>query len=255
MVSALIDSAEPVRKCQPCSGVGASVALEIFGFLCGGDFGRFSRIEADGDDVELVADVELDHLHRAAEAGERFSAKHGAVVVDEVEDQRLLAEVVAEFDGAACVVDEGEIGGNLRVEMLLDADVLQIGRTDVGRRRHDALGHRLGQGLVEALRAGQTAVREFGRCFAYWPRLSSFARLDSRGRLSPHELCRMVRCDVEFCFTCFTSSFPCSAPTWQFCVAASPVCERTGSPRLAQSDPSRGRSGMRTVPAFLSTQS
>ncbi len=58
------------------------------------------------------------------ESGESFSAEHGAVVVDEIQDERLLAEVVAEFDGAARVVDEGEIGRDLSVEMLLDADVL-----------------------------------------------------------------------------------------------------------------------------------
>ena len=99
---------------MPAAGcAGTAVALEIVLLLCGGDGRRFLRIEADGDDVEFVADIELHHLHGAGQSGERFAAEHGAVVVDEVQDQRLFAEVVAEFDGAAGVVDESEIGREL----------------------------------------------------------------------------------------------------------------------------------------------
>ena len=120
----MIDSARSGQEMPAGRGAGTAVALEIVLLLGGGDLGRLLRIEADGDDFEFVADVELHHLHGAGQAGEGFSAEHGAVVVDEVEDQRLLAEVIAEFDGAAGVVDESEIGRNLGVEMLLDADVL-----------------------------------------------------------------------------------------------------------------------------------
>jgi hypothetical protein len=126
-------------------GARASVALEVFLLLGGGDRGRFLRVEADRDDVELIADVELHHLHGAAESGEGFAAEHGAVVVDQVQDQRLRSEVVAESDGVAGVVDKGEICGNLSVEMLLNADVLEVWRADVGRRGHDALGHGLSE--------------------------------------------------------------------------------------------------------------
>ena len=47
-------------------GARTSVALEVFRFFGGGDRRGFLRIEADGDDFEFVADVELDHLHGAA---------------------------------------------------------------------------------------------------------------------------------------------------------------------------------------------
>ena len=106
-------------------GAGTAVALEIVLLLGGGDVGRFLRIEAYGEDVEFVADIKLHHLHGAGEPGQSFSAEHGAVVVDQVQDQRLLAEVVAEFDGAAGVVDEGEIGR-------------ELGRRDVARCRRSA---------------------------------------------------------------------------------------------------------------------
>src|ERR1700734_1151832 len=105
------------------SGTGTSVAFEVVRFLGSCDLRRFLRIEAHRDDIELIADIELDHLHGAGEAGEGFSAKHGAVVINEVEDQGFFAEVVAERHGAASVIDESEIRRNLAIEMLLNADV------------------------------------------------------------------------------------------------------------------------------------
>ncbi len=107
---------------------------------------------------------------RSGKAGECFSAQHGAVVVDEIQDQWLLAEVVAEFNGASDIVDEGEIRGNLRIEMLFDADVFEVRRTDAGRGRHDALGHGLGHGLpggeCQDMREASAADghRVWGRC-------------------------------------------------------------------------------------------
>jgi hypothetical protein len=48
-------------------GIGTSVTLQIVGFLFGSDLRRFLWIKADGDDVELIADIEFDHFHRGAE--------------------------------------------------------------------------------------------------------------------------------------------------------------------------------------------
>src|SRR5580698_3014240 len=96
-------------------GARALVALQDLGFLLGGGIGRISGIEAYGDDVELVADVELQDAQGALKAVELFTAKHGAGEVDEVEDERLLAEVIAEADGAAGLIGEREVGGNLLV--------------------------------------------------------------------------------------------------------------------------------------------
>ena len=75
--------------------------------------------------------------------GERFSAQHGAFVVHQVEDQGFLAEVIAEFHGAAGIVDEADVGRHLAVEMLFDADVLEIGGANARGRRHDAFRHGL----------------------------------------------------------------------------------------------------------------
>ena len=82
-------------------GAGALVALQDFGLLFGGGFGSVFGVEAHGDDVEFLADVELQHAQGAFEAGQFFAAEHRAGEVDEIQDQRLLAEVIAEADLAA----------------------------------------------------------------------------------------------------------------------------------------------------------
>ena len=237
------------RACQEVpagGGAGTPVALEVVRLFCGGDFGSFFRIEADGDDVEFVADVELDHLHRSGQAGQCLSAKHGAVVIDKIQNQRLLAEVAAEFDGASGIVDEGEIRRNLRVETLLDADVFKIRRTDTGRRGHDALGHGLGHGLSgnhcqqrEARREHSAGVAADEGCRAAldWTAEGGCPYMDRNGH-------RIVLMALQFFFFAAFSSL-----LWSVL-----VCERTGIPRWATSSMARSI-GMRTVPAFWSIQS
>ena len=145
-MSALIDSGGSGQEMPAAYGARTAIALQVVFLLGRGDLGRLLRIEAHRDDIEFVADIKLHHPHRAGEPGESFAAEHGAVVVDEVQDQRLFAEVFAQFDAAPGLVDEREIGRHLPVKMLLDADVLQIRRSDVRRRRHDAFCHCLSPG-------------------------------------------------------------------------------------------------------------
>ena len=57
----------------------------------------FPRVDADRDDVELLADVEVQHLQRAGDAVEHLRAEHRALVIDQREQHRPLAEVVAEL--------------------------------------------------------------------------------------------------------------------------------------------------------------
>ena len=116
------------------SRAGASIALEIILLLRGGNVWSLLRIETHRDHVEFIAHIKLHHLHGAREPSQGFATEHGAVVVDQVQDQGLLAEVSAQSDRLACVVDKREIGRHLPVEMLLNANVLQIRRTDVGGR-------------------------------------------------------------------------------------------------------------------------
>src|SRR5579864_6001875 len=104
---------------------GTLVTAEELGFLFGGSLGRVMRVEADGDDVEFFAHVELHHAQRILESAEHLSTKHGAGKVDQVEDDGLLAEVVAEADGAAEAVGEGQVRGNRLIQILPHTDIFQ----------------------------------------------------------------------------------------------------------------------------------
>ena len=65
--------------------------------------------------------------------------------------------------GAARVVDEGKIGRHLPVKVLLDANVLQIRRANIRRRRHDALSHGLSPRGRGQQRDGQHSTRRKNR--------------------------------------------------------------------------------------------
>ena len=120
-----------------------AVAVDVIVFLGPSHLRRFAGIEAHGNNFEFLAQIELDHLHGAGQSGENLATKHGAVVVREVKDQRLAAEVVSQSDGLAGFIAEGEVRGELSVAMLLDADVLQTRRAHIGGGRHYSLGHAL----------------------------------------------------------------------------------------------------------------
>src|ERR1700693_1282881 len=76
------------------SCAGTSISLQEFYFLCRSHRWGLAGIEADGKDVELVADIEFEHAQSALQAAEDFSAEHGALVIDEVQDHRLFSEII-----------------------------------------------------------------------------------------------------------------------------------------------------------------
>ena len=106
------------------SGIGAAVATDVVLLLSSGHLGSLARIETHGDQLEFVAYVELHQAHGAGESGQSLAAKHGAVVIYQVEDQGLAAVVIPQLHDFAGVLAEGELGRHLRVQVLLDADVL-----------------------------------------------------------------------------------------------------------------------------------
>src|ERR1700730_4361385 len=118
----------PACGCVPTAEAGG-----VIFFFCPSHLWRFAGIEAHGNNFEFLAEIELDHLHGAGQPGENLATKHGAVVVREVKDQWLVAEVFSQSDGRAGFIAKGEVGGELSVAMLLDADVLQTRRADSGR--------------------------------------------------------------------------------------------------------------------------
>ena len=119
-MSALIDSGCPGQEMPAGGGIGTTVAVDVIFLLGRRHLGRFARIEAYGDHIEFVTHVELHQTHGAGKAGQSFSTEHGAVVINQVQDERLAAEVVAQLYGLAGVVAEDEVGRNLSVEALFD---------------------------------------------------------------------------------------------------------------------------------------
>ena len=101
-------------------GAEAAVAVDVLRLLHRGLFGRVARIDADGDDVELFADVETELGERVGDAVHDHGTEHRAAVVHEVEQDRLaVVEVLAEPHDVAGFVAEHEVERELGVEVLL----------------------------------------------------------------------------------------------------------------------------------------
>ena len=96
------------------------------------------RVEADGQDLELLPGHEGEHLERPRQAVQAERAEHRAVVVDEAQDDGLLPEVVAELHVLPRLVLEGEVQGDRVAQLLVEPDLLE----DAGRRRHRRRRHR-----------------------------------------------------------------------------------------------------------------
>src|SRR5438552_45336 len=73
----------------------------------------FPRINAHAEHRELLADAPLHLLQRFDQTVECNSAKHRALVVPEQEDDRLVAEKVAELDRLAVFIAKAQIERNL----------------------------------------------------------------------------------------------------------------------------------------------
>ena len=116
-------------------GAGAPVALEVDGLLRRRRGRRVVRVEADGDDLEILARIQRHHAERARQAVDHLRAQHRAVVVREHHHHRLAAEVVAETHGRARLVAERRVERHALVDVLIEADLAQRLRQ---RGRHDA---------------------------------------------------------------------------------------------------------------------
>src|SRR5205085_2843509 len=104
---------------------GAFVALQVVCLLCGRKRGRLTRIEADGDDLEIAAWFERQHGERTGQAVEHLRAEHRAVVVHEREDDRSSAEIIGEVYGSAVRVDKRQVQRNRLVQSLIESDLAE----------------------------------------------------------------------------------------------------------------------------------
>ena len=113
------------KKMPAIGGFRAAIALQISALLGRGQIRGLGGIDADHDNVEVLAGSEPHHLESAGEAVELFRAEHGALVVDQRQDGRLLAEVTGQRHLFSRVVSKREAEWQLRVEPLIDADAVQ----------------------------------------------------------------------------------------------------------------------------------
>src|SRR5579859_7375835 len=113
------------------------------------------RVDADGDDVELLAHGPLQLVQRLHRRVEHEAAEHRARVVREDEDRRPLAvEEVAQLHGGAVGVAELGIAREGAAEVLDDVDALELRGGRVG----DALG-RVAPGLRARVAARHDQAR------------------------------------------------------------------------------------------------
>src|SRR4029079_6959270 len=80
------------------------VAREIVGLLRARQLRRIPRIETHGDDVELLADREIQRAERARQPVQDLGAQHRALEVVQGQDHRTVPEEVAELDRSAGLV-------------------------------------------------------------------------------------------------------------------------------------------------------
>ena len=91
----------------------AAVARFEFLHLAGGDGRGFGGVEADSDDVEIVAGAEIgDGVEGAHEAVEGHVAEHAALVIDKREDDRLATKETAKGAALAAGIDDLDVEGD-----------------------------------------------------------------------------------------------------------------------------------------------
>src|SRR5271170_5632516 len=93
---------------------------------------RLIRIEACRHHLVLLARREFQHTQSACLADQLFPAKHGAGVIHQVQDHWTTGvKVIAQLYLLARLVYELQIERDLLIESLIDADIRQVGWTDL----------------------------------------------------------------------------------------------------------------------------
>ena len=90
-------------------GAGFLVALQVARLLLRGARGRIRRIEADGDDLEIAAGLQREHIQRARQAADHERAEHRAAVVREDEHDGASAEIIGKLHRRASLVAEEDV--------------------------------------------------------------------------------------------------------------------------------------------------
>jgi len=111
----------------------------MFPLFRGGHFRWFRWVEADGDYIEILAEIERSAPSSSPPTlvGARYRAWDTGNNRGSEMNRTSVAKIVGEFSRGCPFVAEFEIDRNLGVEMLVNADELQSWRPLIHRRSHD----------------------------------------------------------------------------------------------------------------------
>src|ERR1700686_5047479 len=98
------------------------VITHILLLLCQSQTGTLARIEAEGDDLELLAGRKRHDTQRANKPVEFQAAKHRAFEIDRRQQDRLLPKKLAELYHSAVLVAQHNVRIDLRAKFLIDPD-------------------------------------------------------------------------------------------------------------------------------------
>src|ERR1700693_6315141 len=87
---------------------------------------RLARVKADKDHFVITARRKRQHAQRTYYALLHLVTQHRAAVINKRKDHRLLLEIIAQLYLAAVFVDERQIERDLRVELRIKSDILQL---------------------------------------------------------------------------------------------------------------------------------
>ena len=99
-------ASDPVRKCTPFRAVGMMVLGEIVRLRGRGVFRRVARVDADRDEAEVAAGIELQPVERRHQPAQRQAAERPAVQIFENQHDRLAGEKRRERTRARLLVIE-----------------------------------------------------------------------------------------------------------------------------------------------------
>ena len=108
------------------SGACAAIALEISLFSCGGVLRLVARVDAHCYDIKFTANIELaNSKHCAGKSVQYLRAQHGALVIHQHQNDRLLAKVLLQLDCLAVFIVESQIERDLLVQALIKPNLVK----------------------------------------------------------------------------------------------------------------------------------
>jgi len=110
-----------------------AIALEIGSLRVSGQGGIFLWVKAYGHHVELLAHIKWQNPQATDQPVQQLITEHGALIVNESQDDRLGFEIIAQPDNSGILIPKCQMEWHLFVQPLLNANVSQHWRAGVLR--------------------------------------------------------------------------------------------------------------------------